>query len=323
MQTATTKLKRAIYREQLSTLNVLDELIELDRTKAYLKVSSSLFHFLTNELRYSEGAAMRRIHAARLIAKFSNVRELLRTRQVSLCTLSMIARECLTSGKDELLHAIIGKSKREVEAILAFRKADTGKSPLREQVRVIAAPQPHELSNIKSSASGGTVTTTQASESSEEGAFSPPPLQPAPMYRMSFTASSEVYERYQEVVAGMSHKIGTATDQVVLVFEAGLELLQKELRKKRGQGTVEKSVAVTSTKNSRYVPAALKRNVFTKAGCKCEYRFEDGTRCSSDYQLEVDHIVPYALGGKTKEDNLRVVCRNHNQFLAKEAGLVR
>ena len=36
-------------------------------------------------------------------------------------------------------------------------------------------------------------------------------------------------------------------------------------------------------------------------------------------KLEFDHIIPMAKGGKTRVDNLRLLCRAHNQHAADQA----
>ncbi|MGE0527914.1 MAG: HNH endonuclease, partial [Bdellovibrionales bacterium] len=36
-----------------------------------------------------------------------------------------------------------------------------------------------------------------------------------------------------------------------------------------------------------------------------------GRRCESSHQLEADHIVPRALGGRDDISNLRCLCRSH------------
>ena len=43
----------------------------------------------------------------------------------------------------------------------------------------------------------------------------------------------------------------------------------------------------------------------------------DGHRCEETGRLEIDHITPVALGGTTTPENLRVLCRAHNQFEAE------
>jgi hypothetical protein len=69
--------------------------------------------------------------------------------------------------------------------------------------------------------------------------------------------------------------------------------------------------------NSRTPSKNLKALVWRKSKGVCQY-----PGCESTKNLEVDHIIPYAKGGKTEIDNLRLLCRAHNQKLAiKHFGL--
>jgi hypothetical protein len=45
-----------------------------------------------------------------------------------------------------------------------------------------------------------------------------------------------------------------------------------------------------------------------------------GEHCDSRRRLELDHITPLALGGKSTVENLRVACRSHNDLAAVQAG---
>ena len=42
-------------------------------------------------------------------------------------------------------------------------------------------------------------------------------------------------------------------------------------------------------------------------------------RCTSRAFLEIDHVQPWARGGLDTLENLRWLCRAHNQLLAEEA----
>jgi 5-methylcytosine-specific restriction endonuclease McrA len=43
----------------------------------------------------------------------------------------------------------------------------------------------------------------------------------------------------------------------------------------------------------------------------------NGKRCNSTWDLEIDHIVPYAGGGDNSPENLRLLCRKHNMHQAE------
>ena len=79
-------------------------------------------------------------------------------------------------------------------------------------------------------------------------------------------------------------------------------------------------VALQQTSTSRYIPAALKKAVWQEAQGRCTYTDpRTKHRCESTHMLEIDHALPLALGGQTELQNLRLVCRAHNQFLALQA----
>lgn len=65
---------------------------------------------------------------------------------------------------------------------------------------------------------------------------------------------------------------------------------------------------------SRYISRRLKYKIWQKNNKKC-------TQCRSQCNLQIDHIKPYALNGKTSEENLRLLCFNCNQRKRIEAGL--
>ena len=67
----------------------------------------------------------------------------------------------------------------------------------------------------------------------------------------------------------------------------------------------------------RAIPASVRRTVWARdAGC-CTFTAPDGTRCGSRWKLELDHVVPAALGGPPTIDNLRLRCRTHNLLHAE------
>ena len=75
---------------------------------------------------------------------------------------------------------------------------------------------------------------------------------------------------------------------------------------------------VTSTAkpraSGRAIPAAVRRQVWQRDGGRCSYvDRETGRRCNSRHMIEMDHLLPYALGGGADPENLRLVCRAHHR----------
>ena len=73
---------------------------------------------------------------------------------------------------------------------------------------------------------------------------------------------------------------------------------------------------------NRTIPAAVRRQVWERdRGC-CSYVDRgSGRRCGSRHLLEIDHVVPYALGGSAEPDNLRLLCAAHHRYRHRHARL--
>ena len=101
----------------------------------------------------------------------------------------------------------------------------------------------------------------------------------------------------------------------------------KRLAYAAGQGAVERSpalerhlaalhsVGASPGSRSRYIPVAVRRDVWRRDHGCCSYVDpHSGRRCGSRYRLEIDHVVPFALGGATELWNLRLRCRAHHRL---------
>ncbi len=72
-----------------------------------------------------------------------------------------------------------------------------------------------------------------------------------------------------------------------------------------------------SSANSRLVPAHVSRAVWNRDEGRCQYPLENGEVCGSTYQVEIDHIQPWALGGPSTVANTRLACKLHNGLAAR------
>ena len=65
---------------------------------------------------------------------------------------------------------------------------------------------------------------------------------------------------------------------------------------------------------NRSIPAAVRREIWQRDGGRC--RFVDprtGRRCASRHLLQIDHVLPCALGGGAEPGNLRLLCYAHHR----------
>jgi hypothetical protein len=81
----------------------------------------------------------------------------------------------------------------------------------------------------------------------------------------------------------------------------------------RHSGKRTAAPAKTAAPPSRYVPAAVRREVWTRSRGQCEFVADDGHRCEQRGFLELHHRVPFASGGVSTATNLRLYCKGHNQ----------
>jgi 5-methylcytosine-specific restriction endonuclease McrA len=61
-----------------------------------------------------------------------------------------------------------------------------------------------------------------------------------------------------------------------------------------------------STGETRYIQKKVKAKVWARDKGVCQ-------NCGTNFALQMDHIEPFAMGGKSVEGNLRLLCRNCNQ----------
>jgi hypothetical protein len=73
----------------------------------------------------------------------------------------------------------------------------------------------------------------------------------------------------------------------------------------------------SQSQHSRYIPRGIKNEVRKRSQGVCAYiDLKTGKICGSTHWLQIDHIIPFAKGGPTVLENLRLLCANHNQLEA-------
>ena len=264
------------------TARLVAVLGEIEERRFHLVAGfSSMFDFCQKKLRLTEGEAFRRILAARLGRRFPVVHSLLASGTVNLSTLELLRDKLTPENHSELFAAVAGKSKREVQALLATR-----------------FPRPDTPSSIR---------PLFALEPLSEGRF-----------RVEFTASDELRGKLELCRDLMSH--ANPSRDLAVVIEHAVDLLLLDLERKRLARTKRprnpQTARVASTSRVR---SAVRREVFERDGTQCTYVAEDGRRCEARAFLELDHVEPRAVGGSDEAPNLRVRCRAHNQLWAEQA----
>lgn len=114
------ELQRCVENERGCTVDVLLRLAEVDRRKAAEDTHcGSLFVYCVRELGYSEGAAYRRIHAARCARTYPRIYVLLARGRITLTTVSILAPHLRDENYRALLKQACGMTRYEVERLVA------------------------------------------------------------------------------------------------------------------------------------------------------------------------------------------------------------
>ena len=169
--------------------------------------------YCTKKLLYSEPAANRRICSARALAKFPELRCLLMEGELSLTTLSLVSRQLNDENKDQILGSIRGKSRSEVEEIMAETRPQ---SRTVERVRpIVVAPRVEavlatsskEAGTSEQSTSQQTLSLFSALRHSPETVKAAPSPVPEKRYALSFSIDEKTFAELEEVKALLSSSL--------------------------------------------------------------------------------------------------------------------
>ncbi|MDC0358678.1 HNH endonuclease [Oligoflexia bacterium] len=346
------QLKRLVKREDEATAQIIAHLAEVEGRKLHLTLGhNSLFSYCTSRLKYSEGAANRRITAARCIRRFPKTFDMLCRKELNLSTICIISKVLNHENQEMLLSKVAHKSQSETEQVVCTYSTPKPKD-VKDQIKPIAL-QKVEIANTLPflSEQDELHDSTVAEQASNQPLKSASAGNDALNHRRSggnatvyeekmkitFSAKKEFVEKLQKVQRLLSNKYPTGADLENLFNEA-LEYYIKlhcpeekaqcnQKRREKGKEKCRKerevdNKIVTSqsvgSKKSRYIPVKVKDKVLKRDNYCCSYVSPDGHRCASKWGLELDHIYPFALGGENTPHNLRVLCKAHNGHEAKK-----
>ena len=134
-------------------------------------------------------------------------------------------------------------------------------------------------------------------------------------YKIQFTASDEFKEKLQKVQDLMRHQCRNG--DLEKIFGKALDLLlESELKKKTGKALKARNIKMKA-KNTRSIPAEVKRKVWQRDHGQSQFKSASGKHCGATGFLQYDHIKSYAKGGAATFDNIQILCQNHNRLKAE------
>jgi 5-methylcytosine-specific restriction endonuclease McrA len=327
-QALTGRLLQIRKDERRLLVECLGCLAELDRRKAVLSLGyGSLFSFCTEFLGMTKASAFRRTTAARLLGRFPVVADYLADGRLNLTTLVELRDVLDEEHLVEILDRASGRTEDQVKELVANLRPQPAPADL---LRRLPSPR-------NDSAGSGPVlpaTNDPSGPLAPPPAFLPPPV-PAPItavqvarppaarlhpiapeqHVLRVTVSAEFVANLEAARRALSHKL-PGGDLAEVLHEGLRAILAKADRRRRGTG--QKSSSSMPPPGSRYVPAAVRDEVWRRDGGQCAFTGSTGHRCTSRHQLQLHHLHPFALGGPSLAANLSLRCRAHNLHAAEQ-----
>ena len=293
------ELKRASTDERILTKRIVELVAEALRRKLWAgRGHASAHRWLVVEFGYSDSSAGRRLDAARLLCDVPDVAEKLATGELTL------------SGLSQLQSAIHQEEKRTGEKVTAEAKKDVVK----------------KIENQSSAATARTVSAEfpEVSRAPRES------LKPAGADGWMLTvgldsAQKAALERARELLSH-SHPGATWAEVIAHLAADHAKRADPVARAERRAATAPKMPqGFTATEDvqrpslaRRPLPRAVRDAALAKAGGACEFTDpRTGARCGDRVRVEVDHVLPKALGGTDEAINLRCLCATHNRSEAE------
>src|SRR5262249_44657252 len=186
--------------EREATAQLVAHLAEMDARRLFLGAGfSSLFVYCTTALCLSEDAAYNRIEVARTVRRFPVILDKLAEGSLSIATVRLISPHLTPENKEALIGAASGKSKRQVEEVLARHAPRPDVAPSMRKLPTPASAPPM-AGGGRPGATPATAPRPQTVPALAAAAVAIPGRRPlvAPLspgrYEVRFTASAETCE---------------------------------------------------------------------------------------------------------------------------------
>ena len=350
-------------------------LAEVEERRLYARQGfPSLFAFAVEVLGFAEGAACRRIAAARIARRFPVVHDYLADGRLHVTAVSMLAPHLTTENHTSVLARACGRKKREIEALIAelapkpdapdlVRRLTQGRplsataqtpaptpAPATAQGTAASAVKAAEIVPAAELKLGAHTEAARSGGDRCDGRGTAQALSPGRTL-IRFTAGDDMVAKLERAKELLSHKypdgklediLGEALELLIDRRDPERKIARKKVRaakraepatsrRKRAPKETGTNVhAVTPVQReeasdrggsavrspSRYVPAASRDAAWEESRGCCTYVSPEGRRCTARRLLQVDHVKPFALGGRGEPENVRLYCAAHNALAA-------
>lgn len=274
--------EKLAQEERRITTELLWHLREVDARKLYAALNyPSLHDYVIRHLHYSEGAAHRRIASMRLLRDLPEAEHMIESGLLSLSTAATL-QSFFRAEKRVKNKTYSPEQKRALLQTVAPQSKRECERTLAQLAPERAAPRPE----VKALPCGD--------------------------IQMTFVATTALEAKLQKLKGLLAHRM-KSPGSLPELLEKLADMALDELTPKSTTSPARSK----PTEGSRSIPAAIRRHVWLRAKGRCEHAdAKTGERCRSTWALQIDHRRPFAAGGDHSPENLRLLCRAHNQLRA-------
>lgn len=224
------------------------------------------------ELGYSEGAAQRRIVAARALAVMPEIEKKIETGTLTLTNISLVNQFIEDPIlKREVFKEVENLTKKECEKKLF---EITGKEERPDNSKRISKDK----------------------------------------VQVAIVLTDETMAEVEKLKALLGKDMEMNELVQFMVREAIKSVEKSKFKQTKPRQSLSLRAFGPPAKVGRMIPAGVKREVYARDK-KC-------TNCGSTHNLHYDHILPYAMGGPSTKENLRLLCFQCNQRARIKAGFM-
>ncbi len=336
------RLDELAKRQHALTAVLLAHIAEVDKRRLYLRQACSSMHrYCVERLGLSDGAAYKRIHAARAARRYPVIFEMVERGELHLKGLTLLAPHLRETNYLDLLERAKHQPVRAIEKLVAElvprpdvasrvrvvpQRVDT--PPLAPSPAPAPAPEPSLGVSAEPSPGGEAPAAAPSPGPNEPAAPERPKHRPvtplAPRrYELRITIDEKTHSDLEQLQNLHSHQIPDR-DPATIVSRALALLLERSLARKAAvtEGPRKSSEIASGegsragSPRSRHIPAKVRREVWSRDGGRCAFRDAAGRRCTCKGAIEFHHIDNWARGADHDPERLELRCRAHNQYQA-------
>ena len=299
-----------VKQEKMHTVILLQHLAEIEKRGLHLELGFSNLHsFLVVEFKYSDSEAAIRVQAMRLLKVHPIVKEKISEGTISLSQAADINRFIKAEAKSvsnssaksvSNSSATFAQTEGRTISVTEIIKEVEGKSireskELLEKMRSVPKAKTYSIEIDEEAWRIFQEIKKKESPSSRDGEFTKKILKER-LERLNKLISKKENEKKNE--SENNKEVEESNDSKPLV---GIDDKGKD--------------KTNEIPRSRYIGKIKRLKLFQDANYQCEYLSPlTGRRCDCKFNLEVDHLYPYAWGGSHDIKNTRIFCKAHNLF---------